>query len=48
MLAISVAKLVATTLIVPIIAAPFKLIIATPFKRSAYKAIRGRAIIGTS
>ena len=48
-LAISVTRLVATTLAIPIIATPLKLttlaipIIATPFKCNAYKAIRGRA-----
>ena len=46
-LAISIARLVATTFAIPIIATPFKLttfavfIIATPFKYNAYKAIRG-------
>ena len=43
-LTINIAKLVATTLAIPIIATPLKLttlaipIIATPFKRNAYKA----------
>ena len=41
MLAISVARLAATALIIPVIATPLKLTIAAPLKRSAYKAIRG-------
>jgi hypothetical protein len=54
MLAISIAKLAAIALVVPIIAAPFKLItlivlvIAAPFKYNAYKAIRSRAASGAS
>jgi hypothetical protein len=43
MLAISIAKLVATALIIPVIAAPLKLITTTPLKRSAYKATRSCA-----
>ena len=48
-LIINIAKLVAATLAILIIATPFKLItftilvIATPFKYNAYKAIRGYA-----
>jgi hypothetical protein len=54
MLAINIAKLVAITLAILVIATPLKLItlaiiiIATPFKRSAYKAIRGCAASSTS
>jgi hypothetical protein len=53
-LAISIAKLAATTLVIPIIATPFKLttlaifIIATPLKRGAYKAARGCTASGAS
>jgi hypothetical protein len=53
-LAISVTRLVATTLAIPIIATPLKLttlvipIIAAPFKRNAYKAIRGCIASNTS
>jgi hypothetical protein len=53
-LIINIARLVATTLAVPIIATPFKLatliilVIAAPLKRNAYKAIRGRAASGAS
>jgi hypothetical protein len=47
-LAISIAKLVATTLAIPVIVTLFKLAIATSLKRSAYKAIRGRAASGAS
>jgi hypothetical protein len=47
-LIISVAKLAATALAIPVIATPLKLAIATPLKRSAYKAIRGRAASGAS
>jgi hypothetical protein len=42
-LAISIAKLVATAFAVLVIAIPLKLAITTPFRRSAYKAIRGCA-----
>jgi hypothetical protein len=42
MLIINIAKLVAITLAIPVIATPFKLAIITPLKCSAYKAIRGR------
>jgi hypothetical protein len=48
MLTISIARLAATALIVPVIAAPLKLTIAAPFKRSAYKAARGRAASNAS
>jgi hypothetical protein len=48
MLAISVARLAATALIIPVIATPLKLTIATPFKRGACKAIGGRAASNTS
>ena len=47
-LAISIAKLVATAFIIPIIATLFKLttfvilVIAAPLKRNAYKAIKSR------
>jgi hypothetical protein len=47
-LAINIAKLVATTLIILIAAAPLKLAIAAPLKRSAYKAARGCAASGAS
>ena len=53
-LAISIAKLVATTFIVLVAIAPFKLatlivfIIVAPFRRSAYKAIRSCAASNTS
>jgi hypothetical protein len=53
-LAISIARLAATTLTVPIIATPLKLValiilvIAAPLKRSACKAVRGYAASGTS
>jgi hypothetical protein len=53
-LAISIARLAATTFTILIIATPLKLatlaipIIATPLKRSAYKAARGRAASNTS
>jgi hypothetical protein len=53
-LAISVTRLVATTLAIPIIVTPLKLItliipiIAAPFKRNAYKAIRGYIANNTS
>jgi hypothetical protein len=43
MLAISIAKLAATTLAILVIASPLKLAIAAPLKRSACKATRGRA-----
>ena len=39
-LAINIAKLVATTLTIPVIATPLKLATTTPPKRSACKAIR--------
>ena len=42
MLVISIAKLVAAALAIPVAAAPFKLIITTPLKHSACKAIRSR------
>jgi hypothetical protein len=54
MLVVSIAKLVAITLTIPVIATPFKLIaliipiIATPLKRGAYKAIRGCIASSTS
>jgi hypothetical protein len=54
MLAINIARLVAATLAILIIATPLKLttlailIIAIPLKRSAYKAIRGRAASSAS
>jgi hypothetical protein len=47
-LAISIAKLVATAFAILVVATLFKLIIVTPFKRGACKAIRGRAASGTS
>jgi hypothetical protein len=53
-LAINIARLAAAAFAVPIIATPPKLaalivlIIATPFKRNAYKAIRGRAASSAS
>jgi hypothetical protein len=47
-LAINIAKLAATTFAIPVVATPFKLATTTPFKRSAYKAIRGRAASSTS
>ena len=53
-LIVNIARLAAAALAIPVIATPLKLttliilIIATPFKRSAYKAIRGRAASGTS
>ena len=43
MLVIGIAKLAAITLAIPVIATPLKLAITTLLKRSAYKAIRGRA-----
>jgi hypothetical protein len=52
--AINIARLVAAALAILIAAAPFKLttlvilIIATPLKRNAYKAIRGRAASSVS
>jgi hypothetical protein len=48
MLAINIAKLAAITLVILIIATPLKLITITPFKHSAYKAIRGRAASNAS
>jgi hypothetical protein len=54
MLAINIAKLVATTLAILVIATLFKLttlailVIAAPFKRNSYKAIRGRAVSSAS
>jgi hypothetical protein len=53
-LAISVARLIATTLIILVVAALLKLaalavpVIVAPFKRSACKAIRGRAASSAS
>jgi hypothetical protein len=47
-LIINIAKLVATALIIPIAATPPKLTTITPLKRSAYKAIRGRAASSAS
>jgi hypothetical protein len=47
-LAINIARLVATTFAILVIAAPLKLITTTPFKRSAYKAIKGYATSNTS
>jgi hypothetical protein len=53
-LAINIAKLAATTLIVLVIATPFKLttlvilIIAAPLKHNTYKAIRGCVASSTS
>jgi len=53
-LAISIARLIAAALAVPVAATPLKLIafailvIAIPFKRNACKAIRSRAASGTS
>jgi hypothetical protein len=46
-LVVNIAKLVATTLTIPIAAAPLKLTITT-LRRSAYKAIRGRAASSAS
>ena len=54
MLAISIARLVATALVIPIIATPLKLatlailVIIAPLKRNAYKAARGCAASDTS
>jgi hypothetical protein len=48
MLVISIARLAAITLIIPVIATPFKLAIIIPLKRSAYKAIRGCVASGAS
>ena len=48
MLAISITKLAAATLIIPVIVTPLKLTITTPLKRSAYKAIRGCAASNAS
>jgi hypothetical protein len=48
MLTISVARLAATALAIPVIAAPLKLTTTTPLKRSACKAARGRAASGAS
>jgi hypothetical protein len=47
-LVISITKLVAAALIILVIATPLKLTIITPLKRSACKAIRGRAASSAS
>jgi hypothetical protein len=47
-LIINIAKLVAITLAIPVIATPLKLATIAPFKHSAYKVIRGRAASNTS
>ena len=50
-LTINIAKLIATTFIILIAATPPKLatlVIATPFKRSAYRVIRSRAASSAS
>jgi phosphoribosylcarboxyaminoimidazole (NCAIR) mutase len=48
MLAINIAKLVATDLTIPVIAIPFKLTTTTPLKRSACKAARDCATSNAS
>jgi hypothetical protein len=48
MLAINIAKLVATAFIIPVIATPLKLIAITPLKRNAYKVIRSCAASSAS
>jgi hypothetical protein len=48
MLAINIAKLVATALAIPIAATPPKLTTTTPLKRSAYKATGSRVASSTS
>jgi len=47
-LIVNIARLAAAALAIPVIATPLKLTIITPLKRSAYKAIRGRAASGAS
>jgi hypothetical protein len=48
MLTINIARLAATALAIPVATTPPKLATITPLKRSAYKAIKGRAASSTS
>ena len=48
MLTISIARLAAAALVIPVIATPLKLIAITPLKRNAYKVARGRVASNAS